>query len=162
MRALLHLGLGNSCLTSPPVGAGLPAKKPASPPSLPEKPMPQALLIIDVQPGFAPPQWLIDGIRALIDSCPGSPRFTQKPSFHPNNSPSSSSVGSAAGITESSQSKAHKTRAYATIATVAAPFSTAITFCLGNPESSATLDCVSPRLLRFLRIWCPRRDSRRD
>jgi hypothetical protein len=65
--------------------------------------------------------------------------FTQKPLFHSNNSPSSSSVGSAAGITESSQPNAHKTRAYATIATVGVPFSTAITFCRGNPQSSATL-----------------------
>jgi len=32
--------------------------------------MRQALLIIDVQPGFAPPQWLIDGIQALIGTLP--------------------------------------------------------------------------------------------
>ena len=32
--------------------------------------MRQALLIIDVQPGFAPPQWLVDGIRALIGTLP--------------------------------------------------------------------------------------------
>lgn len=33
--------------------------------------MRQALLIIDVQPGFAPPQWLIEGIQTLIDTLPG-------------------------------------------------------------------------------------------
>lgn len=32
--------------------------------------MHQALLIVDVQPGFAPPQWLIDGIRKLIGTLP--------------------------------------------------------------------------------------------
>lgn len=32
--------------------------------------MRQALLIIDVQPGFAPPPWLIDGIQALIGTLP--------------------------------------------------------------------------------------------
>ncbi|VVP70828.1 IS66 family transposase ISPpu30 [Pseudomonas fluorescens] len=32
--------------------------------------MHQALLIIDVQPSFSPPQWLIDGIRALIGTLP--------------------------------------------------------------------------------------------
>ncbi|WP_137806013.1 cysteine hydrolase family protein [Pseudomonas sp. G(2018)] len=32
--------------------------------------MRQALLIIDVQPSFAPPQWLIDGIRTLIGTLP--------------------------------------------------------------------------------------------
>lgn len=32
--------------------------------------MKQALLIVDVQPSFAPPQWLIDGIQALIGSLP--------------------------------------------------------------------------------------------
>jgi len=32
--------------------------------------MRQALLIIDVQPGFAPPQWLIDGIQTLIGTLP--------------------------------------------------------------------------------------------
>jgi nicotinamidase-related amidase len=32
--------------------------------------MRQALLIIDVQPSFAPPQWLIDGIRKLIGTLP--------------------------------------------------------------------------------------------
>nr|WP_317851051.1 hypothetical protein [Pseudomonas sp. A-RE-19] len=31
----------------------------------------QALLIIDVQPSFAPPQWLIDGIQTLIGTLPG-------------------------------------------------------------------------------------------
>lgn len=32
--------------------------------------MRQALLIIDVQPSFAPPQWLIEGIRALVGTLP--------------------------------------------------------------------------------------------
>ncbi|KJZ63679.1 isochorismatase family protein [Pseudomonas fluorescens] len=32
--------------------------------------MRQALLIIDVQPGFAPPQWLIEGIQTLIGTLP--------------------------------------------------------------------------------------------
>ncbi|TBN45954.1 cysteine hydrolase family protein [Pseudomonas sp. BGI-2] len=32
--------------------------------------MSQALLIIDVQPSFSPPQWLIDGIRKIIGSLP--------------------------------------------------------------------------------------------
>ena len=32
--------------------------------------MRQALLIIDVQPSFSPPQWLIDGIQSLIDKLP--------------------------------------------------------------------------------------------
>jgi nicotinamidase-related amidase len=32
--------------------------------------MRQALLIIDVQPSFTPPQWLIDGIRTLIGTLP--------------------------------------------------------------------------------------------
>ncbi|MGY2168528.1 isochorismatase family protein [Pseudomonas gingeri] len=32
--------------------------------------MRQALLIIDVQPSFSPPQWLIDGIRGLIGRMP--------------------------------------------------------------------------------------------
>lgn len=32
--------------------------------------MRQALLIIDVQPSFTPPQWLIDGIRKLIGTLP--------------------------------------------------------------------------------------------
>lgn len=32
--------------------------------------MHQALLIVDVQPSFSPPQWLIDGIRALIGTLP--------------------------------------------------------------------------------------------
>ncbi|EJM44485.1 nicotinamidase-like amidase [Pseudomonas sp. GM33] len=32
--------------------------------------MRQALLIIDVQPGFAPPQWLVEGIQALIGTLP--------------------------------------------------------------------------------------------
>lgn len=32
--------------------------------------MQQALLIIDVQPSFAPPQWLIDGIQTLIGTLP--------------------------------------------------------------------------------------------
>jgi nicotinamidase-related amidase len=30
--------------------------------------MSQALLIIDVQPSFDPPQWLIDGIRKIISN----------------------------------------------------------------------------------------------
>ncbi|QTD34204.1 cysteine hydrolase family protein [Pseudomonas fluorescens] len=32
--------------------------------------MRQALLIIDVQPSFSPPQWLIDGIQSLIGKLP--------------------------------------------------------------------------------------------
>lgn len=32
--------------------------------------MRQALLIIDVQPCFSPPQWLIDGIQSLIGKLP--------------------------------------------------------------------------------------------
>ncbi|GAB6406505.1 hypothetical protein PMHK_39330 [Pseudomonas sp. MHK4] len=32
--------------------------------------MRQALLIIDVQPSLTPPQWLIEGIRALIGTLP--------------------------------------------------------------------------------------------
>jgi len=32
--------------------------------------MRQALLIIDIQPSFSPPQWLIDGIQALIGRLP--------------------------------------------------------------------------------------------
>ncbi|WP_085698361.1 cysteine hydrolase family protein [Pseudomonas sp. B26(2017)] len=32
--------------------------------------MRQALLIIDVQPSFSPPQWLIDGIQLLIGKLP--------------------------------------------------------------------------------------------
>lgn len=32
--------------------------------------MHQALLIIDVQPSFAPPQWLVEGIQALIGTMP--------------------------------------------------------------------------------------------
>nr|WP_180204363.1 cysteine hydrolase family protein [Pseudomonas sp. SbOxS1]NYU04228.1 cysteine hydrolase family protein [Pseudomonas sp. SbOxS1] len=32
--------------------------------------MRQALLIIDVQPSFTPPQWLVDGIRPLIGTLP--------------------------------------------------------------------------------------------
>jgi nicotinamidase-related amidase len=32
--------------------------------------MRQALLIIDVQPSFAPPQWLVDGIQTLIGTLP--------------------------------------------------------------------------------------------
>src|SRR5471030_1813977 len=32
--------------------------------------MHQALLIIDIQPSFAPPQWLIDGIQKLIGTLP--------------------------------------------------------------------------------------------
>jgi nicotinamidase-related amidase len=32
--------------------------------------MRQALLIIDIQPSFSPPQWLIDGIQALIGRMP--------------------------------------------------------------------------------------------
>ncbi|NWE45651.1 isochorismatase family protein [Pseudomonas gingeri] len=32
--------------------------------------MRQTLLIIDVQPSFSPPQWLIDGIRGLIGRMP--------------------------------------------------------------------------------------------
>nr|WP_283777211.1 cysteine hydrolase family protein [Pseudomonas nunensis] len=35
-----------------------------------EKPVNQALLIIDVQPSFAPPQWLIHGIQSLIGTLP--------------------------------------------------------------------------------------------
>jgi nicotinamidase-related amidase len=34
--------------------------------------MHQALLIIDVQPSFTPPQWLIDGIRSLIGTLPSA------------------------------------------------------------------------------------------
>jgi nicotinamidase-related amidase len=34
--------------------------------------MKQALLIVDVQPSFAPPQWLIDGIQSLIGSMPSA------------------------------------------------------------------------------------------
>ena len=35
--------------------------------------MRQALLIIDVQPSFNPPKWLIDSIRPLLGTCPTSP-----------------------------------------------------------------------------------------
>ena len=34
--------------------------------------MRQALLIIDVQPSFTPPQWLIDDIRTLIGTLPSA------------------------------------------------------------------------------------------
>ncbi|KDD68097.1 nicotinamidase-related amidase [Pseudomonas sp. BT76 TE3572] len=32
--------------------------------------MRQALLILDVQPGFAPPQWLTEGVQTLIGTMP--------------------------------------------------------------------------------------------
>jgi hypothetical protein len=32
--------------------------------------MRQALLIIDVQPSFSPPQWLVDCIQALLGTLP--------------------------------------------------------------------------------------------
>jgi hypothetical protein len=38
---------------------------------------PPSLLIIDVQPSFTPPQWLIDGIRALIGTQPSAATVEQ-------------------------------------------------------------------------------------
>ena len=55
--------------------------------------MHQALLIIDVQPSFTPPQWLIDGIRPLIGTLPSAatverhdeskPPFQKQLGWHP-------------------------------------------------------------------------------
>jgi hypothetical protein len=55
--------------------------------------MRQALLIIDMQPSFAPPQWLIDGIQALIGTLPNvatverhdesTPPFQKQLGWHP-------------------------------------------------------------------------------
>lgn len=82
MRALLHLGFGNRWL--PPLWErayprrGQPdqhkspaAKNATAAATALGNALRQALLIIDMQPSFAPSQWLIDGIQALIGTLPG-------------------------------------------------------------------------------------------
>jgi hypothetical protein len=58
VRVLLHLGFGIWWSAHPRQTSN------------PEPSMRQALLIIDVQPSFAPPQWLVDGIQTLIGTLP--------------------------------------------------------------------------------------------